>query len=106
MIAAWFAGLWAKLGVWLALASAVLAAVAAAAVWGERKGKQVGIADAAKQAVADAKAAQAAVTDAATVRANVEADTAKLPEAPPQKIADADPNTAAGQLRQGGWTRD
>ena len=106
MIAAWFASLWAKAGAWLALAGAVIAAVFAALLYGEHKGKQVGVADAAKQAVADAKAAQAAVTDAATVRANVEAETAKLPEAPAQKVADAKPSTAAGQLRQDGWTRD
>lgn len=106
MIAAWFAGLWAKLGVWLALAGAVIAAVFAAMLYGEHKGKQVGVADAAKQAIADARAAQASVTSASATRASVEAATAKLPEAQAQKIADADPATAAGELRQDGWTRD
>ena len=106
MIAAWFASMWAKAGAWLALAGAVIAAIFAALLYGEHKGRQTGVADAAKQAVADAKAAQDAVTHGASVRANVESDTAKLPEAPAQKVADADPTTAAGQLRQDGWTRD
>lgn len=104
MIAAWFAGLWAKAGVWLALVGAVIAAVFAAMLYGEHKGKQV--ADAAKQAIANARAAQASVASASATRAAVEAATAKLPEAPAQKVADADPATAAGELRQDGWMRD
>ena len=106
MIALWFAKIWTKAGTWLALVGAVIAAIFAAMLYGEHKGKQVGVAGAAKQAVADARAAQAAVTDAANVRATVEAEITKLPGAPAQKVSNADPATAAGQLRQGGWTRD
>ena len=106
MIALWLAKIWTKAGTWLALAGAVVAAIFAAMLYGEHKGKQVGVSDAAKQAVADARAAQVAVTDAANVRATVEADITKLPEAPAQKVADADPATAAGELRRDGWTRD
>lgn len=106
MIAKWFAELWAKAGMWLALAGAVLAAVAAAAVWGERKGKQVGIADAAQDAIREANAAAKQVKDAAQTRAGVEAEASQLPDAPAQKVADADPATAAGKLRDDGWTRD
>lgn len=103
---AWLAKLWAKAGTWLALAGAVIVAVAAAAVWGERKGKQVGIADAAQDAIREANAAAQQVKDAARTRTDVEADASKLPDAPAQKVADADPATAAGKLREDGWTRD
>ena len=106
MIALWLAKIWTKAGTWLALAGAVVAAIFAAMLYGEHKGKQVGVADAAKQAIADARAAQASVTSASATRASVEAATAKLPEAQAQKIADADPATAAGELRQDGWTRN
>lgn len=65
------------------------------------------------QAIKDAKAqdeslAEAAkqVVNAAQARADVEADASKLPDAPAQKVAGADPVTAAGKLRADGWTRD
>jgi len=53
-----------------------------------------------KQVVKDQKA----VTRRAEVRSHVEQETQKLPEAPIQRIGDADPVTAAGKLRA--WARD
>lgn len=105
-LTAHLAALWAKAGTWLALAGAVIAAVFAALLWGEHKGKQVGVANAAKQVAKDAQASQQATKTAASVRAEVESASAGLPDAPAQKVADADPATAAGKLRDEGWTRD
>lgn len=53
-----------------------------------------------KQVVKDQKA----VTQRAEVRSHVEQDTQKLPDAPIQRIGDADPATAAGRLSA--WARD
>lgn len=53
-----------------------------------------------KQVVRDQKA----VTQRAEVRSHVEQDTQKLPDAPIQRIGDADPATAAGRLSA--WARD
>ena len=53
-----------------------------------------------KQAVKDQKA----VTKRAEVRSHVEQETQKLPDAPIQRIGDADPDSAAGRLRA--WSRD
>ena len=47
---------------------------------------------------------QKAVTQRAEVRSHVEQDTQKLPDAPIQRIGDADPATAAGRLSA--WARD
>lgn len=106
MIAKWFAELWARAGVWLALAGAVIVAVLVAFLTGKHKGQDAGLADAAQQAIRDARAAQQATQDAAKTRADVEAKTAALPDAPAQKVGDADPATAAGKLKDSGWTRD
>ena len=53
-----------------------------------------------KQAVKDQKA----VTKRAEVRSHVEQETQKLPDAPIQRIGDADLDTAAGRLSV--WARD
>lgn len=65
------------------------------------------------QAIKDAKAQDASLAeaaqqtiDAAQARAGVEAGTSALPDAPAQKVAEADPASAAGKLRDDGWTRD
>lgn len=54
-------------------------------------------------AKAEAKA-QKQVTHRAKVRSDVEQQTAALPDAPMQRIGDADPASAAGRLQA--WTRD
>lgn len=48
--------------------------------------------------------AQKEVTHRAKVRSDVEQQTAALPDAPVQRIGDADPDSAAGRLQA--WTRD
>jgi hypothetical protein len=83
----------------------LLAAVATAALYWRNQGKAAQKAtDDARQAQADAQAAQQ-VIKANEVRHEVEVETARLPDAPPQKVADADPASAAGKLRDDGWVR-
>lgn len=83
---------------------AVIAALAIAVFYGREKGKasmQVKI----EQAHAAADAAKA-TTQQLESRHETDQAIEQLPAAPPQTIADADPATAAGQLRDDGWTRD
>lgn len=61
------------------------------------------VSDTAKQAKTEVKA-QKQVIHRAKVRSDVEQQTAQLPDAPVQRIGDADPDTAAGRLFV--WTRD
>jgi len=92
---------------------AVLAAIVAAGaayLLGRRQGSssataQIDAQHQAQQAENNAAAAQAAA-DHAEVRHEVESDTATLPDAPAQPVASSDPATAAGKLRDEGWTRD
>lgn len=93
------AALWARLYGWVMALGALVAAVGAAWLYGRHQGKE---AQEDKQAVADAQANAQAQHD----RNEVDNETAKLPDAPPQKVGDADPNTAAGRLRDDGWLRD
>jgi hypothetical protein len=58
--------------------------------------------DAAKDSQSLADAAEQ-VVNATQARMEVEDENAKLPDAPPQKVADATPGTAAGKLRDDGW---
>lgn len=95
--------LWLKLKGYLIAAGVFLAALGAAVLYGRAKGK------AAEQG--KTRAAQEAATAATEqvkaneVRHEVEVETARLPDAPPQKVADADPASAAGKLRDDGWVR-
>jgi len=96
--------LWLKLKGYLIAAGALLAALAAAVLYGRAKGK-------AAEQVKTRAAQDAAVTAQETVHAHevrneVENETAKLPDAPAQSVGAADPATAAGRLRDDGWTRD
>lgn len=101
----WLIGLWAKLKAWLIGIAVVIAAIGSAWLLGRRGGKQAQQAtDAARDAEANAQAAQQQV-QAQETRHAVEAEVSKLPDAPPQKVAGADPATAAGKLRDGGWLR-
>lgn len=99
----------AKLKGWLIGIAAVLAAVTGAWLLGRREGRVVTSAGAdaeqqAQTATNNAAAAQAKA-DNAKVRHDVETDTAKLPDAPAQRVGDAAAGTAAGRLREEGWTR-
>lgn len=90
---------------WLAIAGAAIIALATTALVFLRKGQklQAGI-DAAGAAKAETETALA-VQKAAQDRAEVDNETAKLPDAPAQSVANADPGTAAGKLRDDGWVR-
>jgi hypothetical protein len=82
----------------------MLTAIAAAVLYGRSKGR------AAEQvktrAAQEAATAAQAIVHAHEVRDEVENETAKLPDAPLQSVATADPATAAGRLRDDGWARD
>lgn len=96
----------AKLKAWALAVLAVLAAIGSAWLYGRRGGKQAQRqADAARDAQASAQAAQNTI-HAHEVRHEVEAEVSKLPDAPAQKVGDAAPDSAAGRLRDDGWTRD
>jgi len=96
--------LWAKVWKWVCALGAVLAAIGGIWLWGREKGK-------ASEQVKTRDAQEAAATAQATVEqleSRHATDTAvqNLPAAPLQTIADADPTTAAGKLRDDGWVRD
>lgn len=99
-----------RIGRFVAAAVAVTIAVLGAFLAGRHKGathqKNADLATAAQGMVEAANAAVKQTQDAAQARADVEAATAQLPDAPAQKVAGADPATAAGKLRDEGWTRD
>lgn len=101
-----FALLWAKLSRWVIALGAVLAAIGSAWLYGRAKGKQ------AQQATDTARAAQDAIqavqvaAQAQESRHDTDVAVSKFPDAPAQPVATADPATAAGQLRDDGWTRD
>jgi hypothetical protein len=102
---AWF--LSTKVGRWIVGIGVVLAALAAALAVAFVKGHQKGAdeqatADKAKDAQSLADAAEQAVK-ATQARMEIEDENAKLPPAPPQKVADAASGTAAGKLRDDGW---
>lgn len=95
-------GLLSKLKTWAVAALAMIAGVLGAYVLGRWKGGKAA-ADAVRGA--DAEAAAKAEHAQVQTRVEVENETAKLPDAPPQRVGDADPATAAGRLRDEGWTR-
>lgn len=98
--------LWAKVKLWAAAALAVLVAIGGAWLYGRSKGKAAQrAADDATQAQANTAAAQQQA-GAQENRNEVEAEVSQLPSAPAQSVATADPATAAGKLRDNGWTRD
>jgi cytoskeletal protein RodZ len=87
--------LWERFKTWLVVIAGLV--VAGVAIW--IKGRQQG-----KQAAKNEQAQQ--VIRAHEVRDEIEVENAKLPDAPPQRVADADPGTAAGKLRDDGWVQD
>lgn len=97
--------LWLKLKGWLIGAGAFVLLVLSAWLLGRSKGKAAQKAtDDAQQAKANAQAAQQ-VQQVQESRHETDAENAALPDAGPQKVADADPATAAGRLRDDGWVR-
>jgi hypothetical protein len=96
--------LWAKVWKYIVALGVLLAAVAAVFLKGRSAGKK---ADEAKveNAVVQTEVAQA---NTAQVESRHETDVIvqNLPEAPAQTVATADPSTAAGKLRDDGFTRD
>lgn len=98
-----FAGLWLKLQGYLYGALALAGVLLSAWLLGRQKGKLKGEADA-QVAHNDAANAQARA-DQLESRHDTDAAVAKLPDAPAQPLATADPATAAGELR-GDWLRD
>lgn len=96
--------LWLKLRGWLYGLIAAAGLLLAAWLLGRQKGKQAGEADA-QNARNDAANANARA-DQLEARHEVDAEVARLPDAPAQRIADAAPGTAAGELRDRGWLRD
>lgn len=101
----WALTLWAKLKGWAIGMAALLLAISAAWLLGRREGNVVAKAGAGKQQAENNAAAARQQAEHAEVRHEVENDTAKLPDAPAQRVADADPATAAGRLRDDGWMR-
>lgn len=96
--------LWAKVWKWVCALGALLAAVAGIYFAGRSKGKAVEHGK--TRAAQEAATAATEQVKANEVRHEVEVETARLPDAQPQKVADADPASAAGKLRQDGWIRD
>lgn len=102
----WLLTLWSKIKLWAAALLAVLVAIGGAWLYGRSKGKATQrAADDATQAQANTVAAQQQA-GAQESRNEVEAEVSQLPPAPAQQVAQADPATAAGELRDDGWTRD
>lgn len=96
--------LWAKVWKWVAALGALLAAVAGIYFAGRSKGK------AAEQvktrAAQDAATTAQAATKQWESRHETDVQVQRLPDAPAQVVATADPATAAGKLRTDGWLRD
>ena len=102
---AFFSNLWAKARDWVLGVLAFLAMAAGAFALGRMKGKQ---AQQATEALGNALAqvAQDKVqAHNADVRREVENETSKLPDAPAQRVGNATADSAAGRLRDEGWTR-
>ena len=103
MSALWAAFLATKIGRVLAAIFAFIVALGVGAWVIFVKGEHVQAKkDAARDTQSLADAAEQAVK-ATQARTEVEDENAKLPAAPPQKVADAATGTAAGKLRDDGW---
>lgn len=97
--------LWRNLKGWLIGAGAFVLLILSAWLLGRSKGKEAQkVADDAREARANAQAA-AQVQHAQESRHETDAEVAALPDKGPQRVAVADPSTAAGQLRDDGWVR-
>lgn len=94
-----------KIKTWAIALGAALLSIGLAVLYGLRKGKrwQKGVDDA-RDAQANAQAAEQ-VQQVQESRHETDAENAALPDAGPQQVAQADPSTAAGKLRDDGWVR-
>lgn len=105
---AWLISLWGNVKAWLAAVVVAVAAAAAAYLLGRRKGASDAAAQAQLQQRAERAENQAAAAEAAAqhaeVRRDVESESTPLPDPGPQRVGDADPASAAGRLRDDGWT--
>jgi len=93
----------AKLKIWALALFGILATLVTVGFYGRHKGK---VSAEKEQAARDSRqAAEVAqqTIQAGKVRDEIESENAKLPEAGPQKVSEADPNSAAGKLRDDGW---
>lgn len=97
------AWLWSKAKAWAIGLCLLLGSLVVAWVMGRQKGKQAGEVDA-QNARNDAANATARA-DQLEARHETDAQVAQLPEAPAQRVGDAAPGTAAGELRAD-WSRD
>lgn len=111
-----FAWIASKFGKWITAAGAVVLAIAAALFYGWNRGEKTGAAKG--EADAEQTKAQAAQQRAAVAASDQQAqqaavdsaneatdDVSKLPDAPAQQVGTAGDGTAAGELRDDGWTR-
>lgn len=96
--------LWGKVWKWVAAMGAILAAIGAIFLAGREKGK------AAEQVKTQAAQQEAEVAQQTTKilesRHDIDTKVQNLPEAPAQTVATAVVSSAAGELRDSGWTRD
>jgi hypothetical protein len=94
----------AKVWKWIIALGALLAVVGAIFL----KGRSAGVKTMQPKIDAANDAAVAATVNTKALESRHETDVAvqKLPDAPPQPVATADSATAAGKLRESGWTRD
>lgn len=95
--------LWAKVWKYVAGLGVLLAAIAAIFLKGKSSGeaKQQAKVDQAQQK-ADIATQQKDITES---RHDTDTKVQNLPEAPAQTVANADPATSAGHLRDDGWVR-
>lgn len=99
-----FTALLLKLRGWIYGVAAAIALLLAAWLLGRQKGRQVGAAQA--QAAREEAANAQAIATQLESRHDTDIQIAKLPDAPAQRVAEAAPGTAAGELRDRGWLRD
>lgn len=97
------AALWAKCWKYIAGLAVIGAGLLAIFLKGRESGKasnQAKVDEATQDAQIATQTAQAVET-----RHDIDQTVANLPEAPAQTVANADPNSALGQLRDDGWVR-
>lgn len=101
---AWLTLLWGKVWQWVCGIGAFLALLGAAWLLGRSKGKAAEKVNT-MAAESIAAAAQATVKQMES-RHETDIEVQKLPDAPAQAVGTATAGTAAGKLRDDGWTRD
>lgn len=100
MIALWWAKIW-KYVVGLAVVGAGLLAIFLKGRESGKASNQAKVDEATQDVKIATQTAQAVET-----RHDIDQTVSQLPEAPAQTVANAEPTTAAGKLRDDGWVRD